>query len=65
MSEWSLERALWRHASAPRLSRTVRPILRAHIAALARRAIGGERLPTGQHGLALGIFQARRRRSRQ
>lgn len=65
MSEWSLERALLRSGLVPRLSRARRPILRAHIAALARRTVGGERLPTGQHGLALGILQARRRRQHQ
>lgn len=60
MGEWLLERVSEGRARTTLRARTDKPILRAHMAALARRLYGNERSAASRGTLAAELFQARR-----
>ena len=60
MGEWLLERVSEGRARTTLRARTDKPILRAHMAALARRLHGSDRSAAARESLALELFQAKR-----
>jgi len=60
MGEWLLERVSEGRARTTLRARTDKPILRAHMAALARRLYGSERTAASRGTLAVDLLQARR-----
>jgi hypothetical protein len=60
MSDWTLGRATARHAVSSLRAKTTRPILRAHLAALAKRQHCVARGAPSQTELAADLLQARR-----